>query len=255
MNIRQNRILSKFKILNFFVKEFPFYSFFLLIALFIVGFLEAIGILGLLPLIEIILNENETSSIGKNIKLLITSLGFESTMFSILFFIILVFLIKAIIQLFLMHRVSHITSRVAHDFRSSFLRNLINANWKFFLSQPNGRFVNSMLIEAPKAATCIVAICRVLESFIRVIMLLIAASITNLEISFFAIIAGMVLAIIMKKFLSISFKTSEKTVFLQNKLSVSLTEILQNVKAMKVMNFQDRLIDLMDNQSFRLYIV
>ena len=100
--------------------------------MFIVGFLEAIGILGLLPLIEIILNENDTSSIGKNIKLLITSLGFESTMFSILFFIILVFLIKAIIQLFLMYRVSHITSRVAHDFRSSFLRNLINANWKFF---------------------------------------------------------------------------------------------------------------------------
>ena len=85
-------------------------------------------------------------------------------------------------------------------------------------------------------------------------MLLIAASITNLEISFFAIIAGAVLAISMKKFLSISFKTSEKTVFLQNKLSVSLTEILQNVKAMKVMNFQDRLIDLMDNQSFHLYI-
>ena len=122
MNIEQNRILSKFKILIFFVKEFPFYSFFLLIALFIVGFLEAIGILGLLPLIEIILNENDTSSIGKNIKLLITSLGFESTMFSILFFIILVFLIKAIIQLFLMYRVSHITSRVAHDFRSSFYK-------------------------------------------------------------------------------------------------------------------------------------
>ena len=35
---------------------------------------------------------------------------------------------------------------------------------EIFLSQPNGRFVNSMLIEAPKAATSIVAICRVLES-------------------------------------------------------------------------------------------
>ena len=64
-----------------------------------------------------------------------------------------------------MYMVSDITSKVAHNFRSDFLKNLVFAKWNFFISKPNGRFINTMLIECNKAATCIIAICRVLESF------------------------------------------------------------------------------------------
>ena len=252
-SVEKNGFKTKIKIFKFFSNEFPLYSLFLLISLFFIGFLDAIGILGLLPVIEIILSESETSLIGKYIKNFLVELGFGSNLKSILIFIALIFIVKAALQTIVMYKVSHITSLVAHNFRAYFFKNIFNTIWTFFINRSTGRFINSVLIEAPKAATCIISICRVIESLIRIMVLIIAASITNLQVTIFAIFAGITLFIAMKKFLTISSVTSENTVKIHNKLGINLTEILENIKVIKVMNIQKSFFSLLNNQSHKLY--
>ncbi len=251
--IKEYNFYTKWKIIKYFFNTFPFYSYFLLISLFFVGFLEAIGILGLLPLIEIILKENEVSLVAEYFIYIFELLNLETDVITILLFIVFIFILKALIQTFVMYMVSDITSKVVHNFRSDFLKNLIFAKWNFFISKPNGRFVNTMLIECNKAATCIIAICRVLESFLRVIMLIFAASVVNLEVLILSIVAGLVLSVAITRFLKISQNTSKRTVDLHNDLSVSLSEILQNIKSLKVMNLQERLINFLNQKSYTLY--
>ena len=244
---------TKLEIFKFFIKTFPKYSCFLFFSLLIVGLLEAIGIIGLLPVMEIILKENQTSSVAEFLKEFFKIFDIESDVINILVFILIIFALKAIIQTFIMYKVSHITSKMVHNFRINFLNNLVSAEWNFFISKPNGRFVNAMLIECKKAASCLIAICRVLETFIRVILLLFAGFAVNLEIVMLSFIAVIILSIPIMKFLKISRNASQRSVNQNNNLSIYFSEILQNIKALKVMNLQHRLVRFLSEQSINLY--
>ena len=84
-------------------------------------------------------------------------------------------------------------------------------------------------------------------------MLIFAASVVNLEVLILSIVAGLVLSVAITRFLKISQNTSKRTVDLHNDLSVSLSEILQNIKSLKVMNLQERLINFLNQKSYTLY--
>ena len=129
--IKEYNFYTKWEIIKYFFNTFPFYSYFLLISLFFVGFLEAIGILGLLPLIEIILKENEVSLVAEYFIYIFELLNLETDVITILLFIVFIFILKALIQTFVMYMVSDITSKVVHNFRSDFLKNLVFAKWNF----------------------------------------------------------------------------------------------------------------------------
>ena len=126
----------------------------------------------MLPLIEIILKENEVSLVAEYFIYIFELLNLETDVITILLFIVLFLFLKALIQTFVMYMVSDITSKVVHNFRSDFLKNLVFAKWNFFISKPNGRFINTMLIECNKAChlyNCNMSSFRI---FLRVIMLI-----------------------------------------------------------------------------------
>ena len=55
------------------------------------------------------------------------------------------------------------------------------------------------------------------------------------------------------KFLKISRNASQRSVNQNNNLSIYFSEILQNIKALKVMNLQHRLVRFLSEQSINLY--
>ena len=126
---------------------------FIIVLMILVGFLQATAVVGIMPLVDLILNEdlNEASPVTLYISEVITSFNLPVTLGTLGLFYLLMVLSKSLILLyqeyvtanFLMNNMSNLIHKEYNSF--------IEASWTFFGSKQYGTLSNTVVGETQKA--------------------------------------------------------------------------------------------------------
>ena len=118
------------------------------------GLSEAIGIVALLPILELGTASpgTEPSGLTQAVGNALSTIGIEPTLGTLLILITIAMTLKGAFRWLAMREVGYVVARVAMDLRLRLLRALMGAEWGYFTSNPVGFFSNSISYEAHRAA-------------------------------------------------------------------------------------------------------
>ena len=236
------------------IHKYPARSLVILICLLFAGLAEGLGMATILPVLSIAVNggASDNNTLTKLISDFLSIFGFEPSIGILLSLIVAVMIIKAALVLLAAKQVGYTAAHVATDLRLALINGLMKARWKFFTSQPTGRFVNAIATEAERASTSYVTACRILAGAIQVAVFTCIAFIMSWEVTIAALIIGAVMVIILNCFVVLSRHAGIMQTDLFKSIAIRLTEILSSMKTLKSMSCEDRLEPLLKSEILSL---
>ena len=170
--------MSKYKFLYEMLLKYRKSIFFSAFLLSISAILEGIGMLALIPLLGIIMDDGnrEMSSLGQKFLSVIEHLGLEANLGTILLIIVFITLIKAAVYMLSMLQVGFAQMRVMEKMRVELLNVLLEARWSYFVSQSTGGLANSIGVETLRASRVYYSICELFSTSFQAIIYLVTAS-------------------------------------------------------------------------------
>ena len=221
-----------------------------LIALLISGIAGGLGILALLPLLEITIGGagSESEHLLQYTEFL-AIWGLTPTIGTTLLIIVIFLWIKSILHLIAMDYVGGVVAKMASDLRIRLMRAIADATWSFFVRNPIGKFTNSAITHPQEASSAYRASCQFIASIFEVIILITASLLISPLATLGGFIFGVLIVVLMGKFVSMSRLASGQTFKAMETLSSRLTDLLQGIKPLKAMNCESRLAPILENES------
>ena len=140
-------------------RTYPLASFLMILALFLSGLVEGLGVSALLPMLKIAMSSGDTeavpdppSELEQAVLGVLDWLGVPVTLGALLTLIVVSAIIKAIFLLIAKRQVGYTAAQIATDLRLEVLRNMMHSRWSFFVHQPAGRLSNALATEASRSA-------------------------------------------------------------------------------------------------------
>lgn len=239
----------RIQMVKYFYQKFPRFSIAIFFGLLISGILEAVGILSMLPLLDVVLNQNSSSKISKMINDFIVGLSFEITPILLILVISIAFFMKAFVHVIILRLISVATAEISFIQRQEYIQLILGAAWQFFTTQSTGHLVNTSLYESSKASACFIAICRILENFVKVGLLLVAASLVSWQVAALAIAVGLIISSVLRSMVALSARTGADSAEASRSLSKVLTDAVQCIKPLKAMNQEGNLSGILESHS------
>jgi len=241
-------------ILIILIFKYPARSLVVLICLLFAGLAEGLGMAALLPVLSIAVSggASDNNALTKLISNFLSIFGFEPSIGILLSLVVVVMIIKAALVLLAAKQVGYTAAHVATDLRLALINGLMKARWKFFTSQPTGRFVNAIATEADRASNSYVSACRILSGVIQVVVFTCIAFIMSWEVTIAALVIGAIMVIVLNRLVVLSRHAGIMKTDLFKSLSIRLTEIISSMKTLKSMSCEDRLEPLLKSEILNL---
>jgi ATP-binding cassette subfamily C protein len=189
--------VKSWKTFLYFLKAYPQRGAVMIFALTVAGILEGVGIAALLPLISI-LTENDVTTGGRLTTLLsdfFRTLGYESNLSTVLIFIVIMIIAKAVVTLAAITQVSYTSAHVAADLRTSFLQHLLRANWLHYLNLRSGASINALGMESQRAALAFKYGCLTISFIVQIIAYAALAFLISWQVTLAALGIGVMLVL------------------------------------------------------------
>lgn len=228
---------KKSEIIKFFLRRYPYRSALALVALFITGILDTLGILTLLPILNFALSSsNQNNEVSYLFEGIFDFFGVDLRLENLLIVLVFIFLIKSMILSITRRYIRSVTADVALDLQKQIFHRLLNAKWSFFVNTQSGHFVNAIVSEAPKCAAFYLQWCMLCEAILNLILLSAAMAFTSWKISLVAGIVGVFIIVVFKGFIKSSKESGKQVSKLAKDLSNNLADAVQGAKMLKAMN-------------------
>ena len=125
---------NKLETLTYFLKLYPHQSAFVLLALFTTSALETIGIMLLLPVINLSFNANNASSkLSGLFEQIFSFLHLPMALESLLGILVALFFFKALLLMFTKKYIWQVDAAVAYEFQNKLVSALVNAQLSHFV--------------------------------------------------------------------------------------------------------------------------
>jgi len=216
----------------------------------VAGILEGLSIAMLVPLLEIIIND-EIGVLAKYEYLnnFINIFGFELNSASILVLFSTFILIKSLFSLLAMNYIGKVIASLSYEMREEFTLGMLNAKWPFINSRKSGEFINAINFEITKAASIYRYSCVMLASFFQVIVLFIVLYNFSITSALGAILLGLILFFVLGYYVKLASNQSKLQVDVMNKLISSIHGMLQGIKVIKAMNLMRFIFPIISSHS------
>ena len=229
--------MSTIKIIRDQLAVFPWRSFFILLLSLVAGILEGASIAMLVPLLEIIINEDALHSTKYeylNYFMEIFEVDISSASILVLFcsFIIL----KSVFSLAAMNYIGKVIAELSFDMREKFMSGLLQSRWTFINTKKSGEFLNAINFEIPKASSVYRYSCTILATLFQVIVLFFVLYNFSISIVFGGIILGFVLFLSLGFYVRLASEQSKLQVNIMNSMISKIHEMLNGIKVVKAMN-------------------
>ncbi len=233
------------KLLHFFFITYPKESLLAIIALLFAGFAETLGIGALLPLISIITESDQAAdnSLANIIFDIYKVIGIDPTLANLLLTIVFAMVIKALVTFQAMRYVSYVATDVSRDFRIKLITALMQAKWSYFSGLSIGGISNFISSEATRAGQCYLLFGRTIAAFIQTLIYILAAFLVSWKVSLIAICMGIIVAIMLKGFISMSRKAGNDLSTYMKEMIAQLNESLSGIKPLKAMGQESHFIN------------
>lgn len=214
------------------------------------GIAGGLGLLTVLPLLEISIGEGSVRSpLTHYYSSLLNKVGLSPTIEITLLLIVIFICAKSIFHLIAMDYVGRVVSQMASDLRIRLMRAITEASWNFFVSNSVGKFTNAVTTHPQEASSTYRASCQlvagVLETFILVAASLLISPIATIG----GVLFGVLVVTLLARFVVISRRAGSQNFTAMEALSGQLTDLLHGIKPLKAMNCERQLTPILEHNS------
>lgn len=219
--------------------------------LFLAGLTEGLGIATVLPLLELGVAEegHQPSAFSQAVADALHAIGVSPRLEVLLALVVLAMVLKSALNLLAMQQVGFTVSRITTNLRLSLIRGLLQARWHYFMSQPIGRFTNSLSGEAARAAAAYRAACTLMARLIQVVVYTVIVFLISWKIALFAIGAGVMVTLLLSRLVRSSRAASRHQTMLTRSMISRLTDALHGIKPIKAMSREGQFQHLLEGEA------
>lgn len=244
ININENRIKSILRLSKRAFSRYRRQIITLTVLGFVGGILEGIGVNALIPLFSFALGDGQggTDFISQVIKSLFGSLKISFSVPYLLAFIILLFVAKAFIAVYLNYIKIKITNDYAETTRKSLLSKILKANWPHLIKQKLGHLETILLIDVPTSTSLLQEISNSIMVGTSLLIYILVAINISLSITLLTLILGCVLFLLLKPLIFKIKNIASQRVNLNKQIAHQANESILGVKTFKVMNAAEKVV-------------
>ncbi|MBC7164897.1 MAG: ABC transporter ATP-binding protein [Roseovarius sp.] len=240
-------------------RAYPMASFLMVLALFLSGLAEGLGLSAMLPMLKIALSSGQAAQtaeppgeLEQMVLDVLAWLGVPATLGALLLLIVAMATLKAILLLAAQRQVGYTAARVATDMRLEVLRNMMRSRWSFFLHQPAGKLTNALATEAQRGADAYMFGATALTFFIQAIVYGSVAVAVSWKATLISLLAGAVVIWVSHFLVRAARKAGQRQTDLMASLMSHLTDTLQSVKPLKAMARENLTDEMLRGETNRL---
>lgn len=251
MQMLRNRIPMRglLRVLRLFVTRYTADSVIVLGCLLVANILEGIGILALLPLLNLATGQMPTSNpIAAALTSALDQIGLQPSLGMLLSIIVAIALLKAILTYVGTKYVGYTMALVQTDLRLNFIRALLGARWSHFTSQPSGRLTNAVGTEPERAASAILYAVTLLATLVQGAVYIFAAFLISPLVAFAAVVTGAGMIILLSWFTRMARAAGEAQTKVLNSLLSRFVDAIQGIKPIKAMALEKRFLPLLERE-------
>lgn len=241
--------------IKYFFQAYPRRSLLMVALLIISGLVEGVGILSLVPLLHIASGGGGQfggSGASQAMSRIFGVVGLEPTIGPLLLVIVVCIVFKSIFVWLAMKQVGYTVARVGKDIRLALIRALLRAQWRYFGSQPPGRYANAIGAETNQASNAYREACAIIAAVLQTVAYVIIAVTISWQTTIAAIVTGLSIVFLLKRFIARSRRASRQQMTLRNSLASRLVDALQGIKAIKAMAREDDFLPMLEAETHKL---
>ena len=214
---------------------------YVLIMVVLASFFEAASIGLLMPMLDLIINQNTDSILG---NLLLSSFGNISTKDALVIVLIAFVLMIILKNVFVLIKVN-LHGKFSFGMRGYWMKSLmekyISSDYNYILDNQQGVLINNILVESEKSQFCLKFIIQFVSSFLLTLFFITVMLITSWEITlYFAAISGVVVGVSNSLTSAFSRSVGDRKIKYARGVSNSVSEGISLVKQIKVLGAEHR---------------
>ena len=209
----------------------------MLLSLLVAAAVEAIGIGALLPAAAAVLGQGgKSNQTSQMVDRIVGFLGVEPTLVNLIMLVAAAIVVKAVISFGALSYAAVAASEIAVGFREQLITAVFGASWRYYADQHAGKFANAVSNESSRAAQAYMLVAQVVALFTQAVLLGAVAVLYNWRMAVASIAVGLVLALVMNRLVKISRAAGKRETDTNAALTISLVDLLSNMKALKAMD-------------------
>jgi ATP-binding cassette, subfamily C, bacterial len=233
-----------------FVEAYPSRTLTVVALLSVAGLCEGVSVLALLPFVQLALagDAGNSDQASQWISRALAFVGLVPSVGSLLLLIVAGIGVKAAVTLLAMKEAGYAVSQMMTDLRRRLIAALMEAKWSYFVARPIGLFANAICAETIRAGMTYQQSARLAAASIQAIIYCAVTVIVSWKIALFAVIAGGVGAVMIRKIMAAAHLSGARQTDLMQSLAIRMTDALQGIKAIKVMAAERAATPLLDGE-------
>lgn len=234
-----------------FMRAYPKRTFMMVAFLLLSGFAEGIGVITVLPLLELAAGHQvePQNTLGRTIATFFAVCGLTPTLLNLLLLIVVGMTLKGAFTLFAMKEVGYTVAHVMTDLRMRLIRALLAARWSYFVSQPAGRFANAISSETVIASRSYHVAALLMSLVLQAIVYAVLVVLVSWETALLGLVAGAMIAFLFRGLIRTARQAGEQQTQLLNFLTARLVDALQGIKPIKAMARENQLLPLLQAET------
>ena len=240
------------RVLALFVRRYPVESMIVLGSLMTANILEGIGILALLPLLNVAVGQGHDNWISRGLTNALAAVGLPATLGVLLAVMVALVIFKSALSFIGNKYVGYTMARVQADLRLDFLRAMIGARWSYFTRQPTGRLTNAISSEPDRAAAAILYAVTLLVTLIQGGVYILAAFLVSPYVALAAVVTGLAMVAAMSWFTRMARSAGMDQTAILNSLLARFVDALHGIKPIKAMALERRFMPLLEDDVKKL---
>lgn len=211
------------------------------------GLAEGVGLLSLLPVLNIVGGGGQ-GDVGGTIGTTLRGIGLRPTVGVLLLLVVAALVVRATIVLAALRQAGYMGADVASDLRRDLIHNVIRARWQYFVHQPVGALSNAASIEAMRASQICIEGSYLLANALQVLIYLSLAWFVSPVLTVGAIVFGVMLVLTLRSLVSAARRAGLRETEVLTSLLARLADSLSAIKPLKAMGRQEALWPVMERE-------
>jgi ATP-binding cassette, subfamily C, bacterial len=241
---------NTFGLIGQLLRAYPRRSAFMVLLLLISGLAEGIGLMTLLPVLEIALTDSaDLSRPSLVIVALLASLGLAPTLPLLLLIVVLAITTKALFQFLAMWKAGNTVAHVATDLRLAYIDAVLGARWSYFVHERAGNIATAVSAEAHRAAMAYRHACSVVALLVQSVVYLTIAILVSWQVAGMGLLAGVVLTLLLGHLVKKSRNAGRQQTETTRALVARMTDAMAGIKAIKAMGRERDLQPLLESEA------
>lgn len=222
------------------------------VALFLIlvsGLFEGVGVLTLLPLLDVAISESASSPDGAaEIYVdVLSDVGLQPTIGMLVGIVIGGITMKAIFFLFAVRQVGYLAADIVAQLRLDLLRALVSVRWQFLVEQRTGSLTNALGTETVRVQSMIQESAFLGANIMQVLVYLVLAVMVSWTVTVGGAVFGLVFFVTLTFAVRIARRAGHRETALYRSLMDQLTDALGSIKPLKAMAREDALVSVVED--------